>query len=331
MFGREVTQFLNELQERFATRFYVIGGAVRDSLLRGTYNDIDIASPVRPEQLLNSEYRVEPTGIEFGTVTILYNGLGPIEHTTFRREISYDYTRRHPTVQFTNSLVEDAQRRDFTINSLYWNPQEGIVDPNSGLRDLERGIIRFIGNARQRIEEDPVRALRYIRFQLRFSFEGNERDDEIVFSEFTRQLILQRVSAERVRHEIDRISDWNDRYRFLRIASNIADVPYTHNWHRLFEPFVFSIAITDVNRNKAYDRWRITSEEWAAVELIRGIQQRRWRMVYSRWRQIQNHNRFFASDIIEWFNRNRPNRRFRNRDDFEQWLANTFANFPFRV
>jgi len=331
MFEREVTQFLNELQERFTTRFYVVGGAVRDSLLRGTYNDIDIASPVRPEQLLQSEYQVEPTGMEFGTVTMLHDELGPIEHTTFRREIAYDYSRRHPTVRFTDNLAEDAQRRDFTINSLYWNPQEGIVDPNNGLRDLERGVIRFIGDARQRIEEDPVRALRYVRFQLRFGFEGNERDDEVVFSRLTRQLILERVSPERIRHEIFRIANWNDRYRFLRIVLNIADVPYTYNWHRLFEPFVFAIARSNVNRQEAYDRWRVTSEEWATVELIRGIAERRWRIVYSRWRQIQNHRRYFAPDIIEWFNRNRPNRRFHDRYDFEQWLTNTFASFPFRV
>jgi poly(A) polymerase len=147
-----------------------VGGAVRDTLLGLRVADIDIATPLLPDEVIarldKARIRNVPTGIDHGTVTAVLVG-GPVEITTLRRDVDTD--GRRATVAFSADWREDAARRDFTINALYADPVSGEVsDWFGGLDDLAAPRIRFIGDARERILEDHLRILRYFRFQARF-------------------------------------------------------------------------------------------------------------------------------------------------------------------
>jgi poly(A) polymerase len=142
-----------------------VGGAVRDWLLGRTVTDIDIATTLPPdtvmERLNSFGIRVIPTGLDHGTVTALIEGRS-YEITTLRRDLQTD--GRHAVVAFTDDWAADAARRDFTMNALYADPDGTIHDPTGGLKDLEIGLVRFIGDPAQRIAEDRLRLLRYFRF-----------------------------------------------------------------------------------------------------------------------------------------------------------------------
>ncbi|HZU62077.1 MAG TPA: CCA tRNA nucleotidyltransferase [Novosphingobium sp.] len=147
-----------------------VGGAVRDSLLGLPVKDVDIATPLAPEHVMQlcaqAHIRALPTGIAHGTITAVLDS-GPVEITTLRHDVATN--GRHAEVAFTEDWQADAARRDFTINALYADPATGeIFDYFGGLADLARRHVRFIGDAEERIREDHLRILRYFRFQARF-------------------------------------------------------------------------------------------------------------------------------------------------------------------
>ena len=147
-----------------------VGGAVRDELLGLPVNDIDLATKIRPdeviERLKNAQLKAVPTGIEHGTVTAVSSGQ-PFEVTSLRRDVSTD--GRRAIIEYTDDWREDAARRDFTINALMADPVTGeIFDYFGGLDDLAALRVRFIGNPLQRIAEDHLRILRFFRFHARF-------------------------------------------------------------------------------------------------------------------------------------------------------------------
>lgn len=148
----------------------VVGGAVRDTLLGLAVEDIDLATPLLPQEVTARAEKlgakVVPTGIDHGMVTVVYRN-HVYEVTTLRRDVSTD--GRRATVAFSDDWREDAGRRDFTINALYADPLTGeVTDFFGGLADLEARQLRFIGDAGQRIAEDYLRILRYFRFHARF-------------------------------------------------------------------------------------------------------------------------------------------------------------------
>ncbi|MGE4410142.1 MAG: CCA tRNA nucleotidyltransferase [Sphingobium sp.] len=148
----------------------LVGGAVRDGLLHLDVNDIDLATSLSPEEVLQrlgkAGIKAVPTGIAHGTITAIIDHR-PVEITTLRRDVSTD--GRRATVAYTEDWREDAARRDFTINALYANPLTGEVqDYFGGLEDLAVRRVRFIGDAAARIAEDHLRILRYFRFLARF-------------------------------------------------------------------------------------------------------------------------------------------------------------------
>ncbi|MBX9897782.1 MAG: CCA tRNA nucleotidyltransferase [Qipengyuania sp.] len=152
-----------------------VGGAVRDTLLGHPVKDIDCATRLRPETVIDrckaAGIRTVPTGIDHGTVTAILED-GPVEVTSLRRDVATD--GRRATVAFAEDWHEDAARRDFTINALYVHPATlAISDYFGGLDDLAAHRVRFIGEAEQRIREDHLRILRFFRFQARF---GSEPD-----------------------------------------------------------------------------------------------------------------------------------------------------------
>ncbi|MGF7152737.1 CCA tRNA nucleotidyltransferase [Novosphingobium gossypii] len=175
-----------------------VGGAVRDTLLGLPVKDIDMATVLRPdaviERLNAAAIRTVPTGIEHGTVTAVLPG-GPVEITTLRHDVSTD--GRRATVAFADDWREDAARRDFTINALYADPTSGeIFDWFGGLADLAARRVLFIGDARQRIREDHLRILRYFRFQARFG--STPADDEAEGACAELAPTLKGLSRERV-------------------------------------------------------------------------------------------------------------------------------------
>ncbi len=148
----------------------LVGGVVRDTLAGQVTKDIDLATPLLPEKVIEklsaAQIKCVPTGLAHGTVTAVVDG-HPYEITTLRRDVSTD--GRRATVTFTDDWQEDAARRDFTINALYADPETGdIQDYFGGVADLEAGIVRFIGEPLTRIAEDHLRILRFFRFNARF-------------------------------------------------------------------------------------------------------------------------------------------------------------------
>ncbi len=148
----------------------LVGGVVRDTLAGQTTKDIDLATPLLPQQVIEklsaAQIKSVPTGLAHGTVTAVVDGR-PFEITTLRRDVSTD--GRRATVTFTDDWQEDAARRDFTINALYADPASGeVFDYFGGVADLEAGIVRFIGEPLTRIAEDHLRILRFFRFNARF-------------------------------------------------------------------------------------------------------------------------------------------------------------------
>ena len=182
-----------------------VGGAVRDLLLGLEVKDLDLATILTPYEVMRrcgaAGIRTVPTGIEHGTVTAVIVGQ-PVEITTLRSDVSTD--GRRATVAFTDDWREDAQRRDFTINALYWDPDgRTLWDYFDGQQDLAEGRVRFIGEPLRRIAEDHLRILRFFRFQARFG--QGEPDAAALAACVARANDLMALSRERIAGELLRI------------------------------------------------------------------------------------------------------------------------------
>jgi poly(A) polymerase len=180
----------------------LVGGAVRDGLLGLPVSDIDLATPLLPAEVIDrleaAGIKALPTGIDHGTVTAVTED-GHIEITTLRRDVATD--GRRATVAFATDWREDAERRDFTINALYADPASGeVVDYFGGLKDLDAGLVRFIGDADQRIREDYLRILRFFRFHARY---GRGAVDEISLAACARG--VHALSRERIAMELTKL------------------------------------------------------------------------------------------------------------------------------
>ena len=195
--------------KRFARPFaasgfqcWLVGGAVRDLFMRRSGGDYDVATDARPEQVRALYRHAIPTGVRHGTVTVPYAG-HQIEVTTFRSESDYRDGRRPAQVSFTTSIEEDLSRRDFTINGIAMEVPGGrIVDPFGGRGDLERRLIRAIGDAAERFAEDGLRPLRACRFAAQLGFQVDGPTQDAIRPSLN---TVQRVSAERIRSEIEAI------------------------------------------------------------------------------------------------------------------------------
>ncbi len=177
---------------------YAVGGCVRDSVLGRTPNDWDITTSARPEETKRLFARTVDTGIRHGTVTVLMDRES-FEVTTYRIDGVYEDARHPKDVTFTASLEEDLRRRDFTINAMAYNDESGLVDCFGGMRDIELGVIRCVGDAKERFTEDALRMLRAVRFSAQLGYEIAEETRAAI-----RRLApnLQRISAERIQAEL---------------------------------------------------------------------------------------------------------------------------------
>jgi tRNA nucleotidyltransferase (CCA-adding enzyme) len=189
--------------EKAGFETWAVGGAVRDALLGHPHLDWDLATAAKPEQVRALFKHTVPVGIEFGTVGVLDPDRVMHEVTTFRRDVQTD--GRHAVVEFGVSLDDDLARRDFTINAIAYSTKTGEVrDPYDGRGDIARKIIRAVGDPRERMREDRLRALRAIRFAARFGFDIDPTTWDAIVESAPQ---MSRLSAERVKQEIEKTMD----------------------------------------------------------------------------------------------------------------------------
>jgi len=199
----EVT-LLQNLIAPYHQDFRFIGGSVRDLLLEKTIQDIDMATTWLPEQVMeyfaNKKVKAIPTGLQHGTITIILQGQA-IEITTLRRDIACD--GRHAVIAYTDSWEEDARRRDFTINAMSMDLEGNIYDYFNGKQDLQNGELRFVGKAKERIQEDYLRILRLFRFWSYYGKKALATDILTACKAYAHS--LKELSKERIRQELWKI------------------------------------------------------------------------------------------------------------------------------
>ena len=181
-----------------------VGGCVRKIINNEKFDDIDLATNLKPEQvkecLKNNNIDFFETGIEHGTITA-HIGEKNFEITSLRKDVSTD--GRRAVVEFTNEWAEDALRRDFTINSIYADKEGNLFDPNDGVKDLKNGKIKFIGDPEKRVKEDYLRILRYVRFFLNYS----KQEHQLIVKKIIKQNIggIVKLSKERLIDELKKL------------------------------------------------------------------------------------------------------------------------------
>lgn len=183
-----------------------VGGVVRNLLLKLPSQDIDMATDATPDAVervfKKAKYKTVPVGKEFGSILVIVDG-EKIEITTFRKEGKYNDARHPDLVDFVQDYIQDASRRDFTINAFYFDPiSKFLYDPTNGMKDLKGKLIRFIGDARDRIDEDYLRMLRAVRLSVQIGFRIEDRSYAAIKH---RVKHIQRISGERVKAELDKM------------------------------------------------------------------------------------------------------------------------------
>ena len=219
---------------------YIVGGCVRDSILGRTPHDYDICTSATPSEMLEifKDKKIIETGLQHGTVTVVVNG-EPYEITTYRIDGIYSDNRRPDTVTFTDKLVEDLRRRDFTINAMAYNDEEGLIDPFNGMEDIKYKKISCVGFAEDRFGEDALRILRAIRFAAQLEFAIMPGTDWEIHKQYKN---LENISIERVNSEFCKIASSDDfcvellLYKdvfslFIPELKDMFDFPQNNPWH----------------------------------------------------------------------------------------------------
>ncbi|MBU7315848.1 CCA tRNA nucleotidyltransferase [Paenibacillus oleatilyticus] len=194
---------------------YLVGGCVRDEQLGRPVKDYDIATSAHPDQVQGLFERTVPTGLQHGTVTVVI-GKKPYEVTTFRREGGYEAFRRPTEVEYIESLTEDLQRRDFTMNAMAIDQSGDLIDPFDGLKDLERGVLRCVGQAEERFGEDALRMMRCLRFASEYGLRVEQATWDALNSGIS---LLRHIAMERIRAELERMVGGSDPNRALELLA----------------------------------------------------------------------------------------------------------------
>ncbi|MCM1578409.1 MAG: tRNA nucleotidyltransferase, partial [Ruminococcus sp.] len=197
-----VKKVIERLNEKGYEAF-IVGGCVRDSLLGLPPKDYDVTTNALPEEIIScfeegGEFKVYPTGIKHGTVTVVCGG-NNTEVTTYRVDGSYSDHRRPDSVTFSRVLEEDLARRDFTVNAMAYSDERGIIDPYGGQRDLFAHKIRCVGSPDERFEEDALRIMRALRFASALNFRIDRDTSEVIHR---KRSLLREISAERISGEL---------------------------------------------------------------------------------------------------------------------------------
>lgn len=216
MFTSELLEIFQIIRANYG-EVRVIGGAVRDTLLAKEIDDIDLATNLIPDKIIQifskTNFTIIPLGKEFGTVIIKSESGKEYQITTLRKDVSTD--GRHAKVEFCTSWEDDATRRDFTINAMSMDLDGKIYDYFHGREDLENRLVRFIGSAKDRIIEDHLRILRYYRFVAKI---GSVPDEETRAICKDNILLLKKLSAQRIYDELNKIfalDNWQNTFNYL--------------------------------------------------------------------------------------------------------------------
>ena len=245
---------------------YLVGGCVRE-LLRGEEpSDYDMTSDAPPQEVLRLfGERAHPTGLQHGTVTVVSEGL-PIELTTMRRDGAYRDNRHPDSVVFGTSIEEDLARRDFTVNAIAVSPDGAIVDPFGGQEDLKRGILRCVGDAKTRFEEDALRILRLVRFCSVLGFSAEEKTARAAHEA---RGLLSRIAHERIYAEMNKLLCGENVTDTLLAFSEILAVPIPE--------ILPCIGFDQHNHHHCFDVWGHTARAVGAVPPQRVL---RWTMLF---------------------------------------------------
>jgi tRNA nucleotidyltransferase (CCA-adding enzyme) len=209
----EKVQYIIDTLINNGSTAYAVGGCVRDMILGKKPEDWDITTSAKPHEVKGVFRRTVDTGIVHGTVTVLLDK-EHFEVTTYRLDGVYEDNRHPREVSFTGDLSEDLRRRDFTINAMAYNHTDGIIDLFGGMGDLQNHLIRCVGNANERFDEDALRLLRAVRFSAQLDFQIEEHTEKAIK---LKAELLRNISAERIRTELTKllVSDNPDRLRLL--------------------------------------------------------------------------------------------------------------------
>lgn len=227
---------------------YLVGGCVRDSIMGREPHDWDICTDALPSQTKSvfSRHNISDMGLKFGTVVVTFDKK-PYEITTYRIDQDYSDGRHPDDVQFSDSLVEDLSRRDFTINAIAQDSRGHIVDPFNGKKDIENKTIRCVGDPDKRFREDGLRILRALRFASRYSFEIEEKTSESIHKNAH---LLKNISAERIQSELVQILSGEGAKDILMEYRDVIAVPIPE----LEKTFDYD----QKNPHHCYDLWEHT-------------------------------------------------------------------------
>ena len=207
-------QILNTLNS-YGFKAYIVGGAVRDFLMEKEIHDWDITTNAKPSQI-KKIFNCYDSGIKFGTVTAIVNE-EHFEITTFRKDGEYLDGRRPLSIEFSDSLLDDAKRRDFTINCIYMDVDGKYVDPFGGIYDIINGVLRAVGNAEDRFNEDALRILRGYRFAGKYGLHIETATNHAMF---TLSHLVKNVSKERLAEELEKILISNQ-YKDIHLFADV--------------------------------------------------------------------------------------------------------------
>ena len=229
---------------------YAVGGCMRDAIMGRIPNDWDMTTDCSPEKMIeifeNAGVRTIPTGLKHGTVTVKSAGR-PIEVTTYRKDGDYLDHRRPESVSFTTSLEEDLLRRDFTVNAMAMDLREQVRDPYGGLVDLKAGLLRCVGDAEQRFEEDALRILRGLRFSACLGFAVQPETAAAIHK---KKDLLRQIAVERIWAELVKLLTGGDAVRILREYVDVLGV----FWPELLD----MVDLDQKNHHHIYDVWEHT-------------------------------------------------------------------------
>lgn len=197
----EDVKYILESLEKEGYEAYAVGGCVRDSVLGREPDDWDITTSAKPMEVKGLFQKTVDTGLQHGTVTVLLHHTG-YEVTTYRIDGEYEDNRHPRQVEYTGDLKKDLERRDFTINAMAYSHKRGMVDLFGGITDLEKKVIRCVGAAGDRFDEDALRMMRAVRFSAQLGFKIDPDTKAAIFSRAER---LRNISAERIRVELTKL------------------------------------------------------------------------------------------------------------------------------
>ena len=250
--SKKVTLAMEKLEDA-GFEAYLVGGSLRDILMGREVHDFDITSSAKPEEVMEvfSDFKVIPTGLKHGTVTVLVED-EPVEITTFRSESGYSDGRHPDSVSFAKSVEDDLGRRDFTMNAMACRINGELVDLFGGQNDIANKLIRTVGNAKERFSEDGLRILRAIRFAAVLAFEVEAGTKDAIHQ---MGYMIEKVSEERIVSEFNKIMLSEKPSTYLREYKDIicifipeleACIGFDQkNHHHVYDVFEHTLRVVD--------------------------------------------------------------------------------------